>query len=59
MTYFHLHIGAAAERVGCCAETLRNYVKRGSVPDRRDSANRRIFTPSDIRQVRRLMGSGR
>lgn len=50
-----LHIGAAAEHVGCCPRTLVNYVARGRIPDRRDSANRRIFTPHDLLTVNRLM----
>jgi len=53
-----LHIGAAAKRAGCSTETLRNYVRRGLIPDRRDSANRRIFTPADLRSATRLMSHG-
>ena len=48
-----LHIGAAARASGCCAETLRNWVKRGELPDRRDSAGRRLFTKADLAKVRR------
>lgn len=48
-----LHIGAAAEAVGCCTKTLVNYVKRGVIADRRDSANRRVFTRFDIQKVKR------
>lgn len=54
-----VNIGAAAQSVGCCPETLRNYVRRGRLPDRRDSTNRRIFTPADLRRARQLWENAR
>lgn len=53
MIYDVLHISAAARECGCCSETLRNWVKRGELPDRRDSGGRRIFTRDDVQKVKR------
>ena len=44
-------IGEATRRLGRCAETLRNYERRGLIRIRRDWSGRRVFTEEDLRKI--------
>lgn len=45
-------ISAAARRCGVAERTLRAYERAGIITPQRDSANRRLFSESDIAKVR-------
>ncbi len=47
-------IRSAAKAVGVSAQTLREYERAGLLRPERDSAGRRVFTPIDIEQARRV-----
>jgi DNA-binding transcriptional MerR regulator len=44
-------ITEAVKRLGVCAETLRNYERRGLIKVRRDWSGRRVFTDEDLREI--------
>ncbi len=49
------YIAEFAEKVGVYKDTVRNYQKKGLLPDRRNKANNyRIFTDEDIKTMKRL-----
>jgi DNA-binding transcriptional MerR regulator len=50
----YLTIQTAAERVGCCAATLRAYERQGAVVPARDSAGRRVYTAADVGRAREV-----
>lgn len=45
-------ISAAAAEIGCCVETVRRYCDDGIINCVRDSAGRRLLTPTDIQRAR-------
>lgn len=47
-------ISSAAAEVGVSSGTIKNWEKRGLINCRRDVNGHRIFTPSDIEQIRRV-----
>lgn len=47
-------IRSAAKAVGVSAQTLREYERVGLLRPERDSAGRRVFTPVDVAQARRV-----
>lgn len=54
-----ISIGEAARIVGRCVDTLRQWEAKGLVKPIRDTANRRVYSPEDIRLMRRLVNRGR
>lgn len=49
------YIAEFAKIVGVYKDTVRNYQKRGLLPDRRNKANNyRIFTDEDVVKMRKL-----
>jgi DNA-binding transcriptional MerR regulator len=42
----------AARAVGCAEDTVRRAARAGVIPDRRDTAGRRIFFDADIETLR-------
>lgn len=50
----YLTIRAAAEQAGISPQTLRSYERLGLISPARDSAGRRVFTPIDVAQARRV-----
>jgi len=45
-----------AQKVGVCKDTVRNYVKRGVLPDRRNPVNNfRVFTDEDVKVIKELL----
>lgn len=50
----YLTIRAAAEQAGLSPQTLRAYERAGLIKPERDSAGRRVFTPIDVAQARRV-----
>lgn len=50
------YIAEFAEKVGVYKDTVRNYQKKGLLPNRRNTANNyRIFTDEDVRTMRKLI----
>lgn len=50
------YIAEFAKIVGVYKDTVRNYQKRGLLPDRRNTANNyRIFTDGDVKTMRKLI----
>ncbi len=47
-------IKSAAKQVGISPQTLRSYERAGLLKPERDSAGRRVFTPIDVAQARRV-----
>lgn len=45
-------IATAAEKAGVSVGTVRNYCRLGLVTPLRDSSNRRLFRPSDVKAIR-------
>lgn len=50
----YLTIRAAAEQAGLSPGSLRTYERLGLIKPERDSAGRRVFTPVDVAQARRV-----
>ena len=46
-----VRMGEATRRLGICAETLRNYERRGLIQVRRDWSGKRIFTEEDLQLI--------
>ena len=42
----------AARAVGCAEDTVRRAARSGVIPDRRDTAGRRIFFHADVEALR-------
>ena len=54
-----VRMGEATRRLGVCAETLRNYERRGLIQVRRDWSGRRIFTEEDLQAIeKRIFSKG-
>ena len=53
MSQFFL-IGEAAKQAGLSSQTVRDYCRQSLVKPIRDSAGRRLFTPSDVLQIREV-----
>lgn len=54
-----LHIAEFAEMAGVHPLTVRNYQKRGFLPDRRNPLNRyRIFTFDDLKKFKKIIQTG-
>lgn len=53
MSQFFL-IGEAAKQAGLSPQTVRDYCRQSLVRPIRDSAGRRLFTPSDVLQIREV-----
>ena len=47
-------IGEAAKQAGLSSQTVRDYCRQDLVKPIRDSAGRRLFTPSDVCQIREV-----
>jgi DNA-binding transcriptional MerR regulator len=47
-------ISAAAAAGEVCAMTLKAYEKAGLLVPARDSAGRRLYTPDDVRAIKRI-----
>lgn len=44
----------AADAVGCCTATLRNYERAGLLMPARDTAGRRVYTEDDVARARKI-----
>ena len=50
------YIAEFAEKLGVYKDTIRNYQKRGLLPDRRNPANKyRVFTDEDVETAKKLL----
>jgi len=50
-----MYIKEFAEKLGVHPDTVKNWQKRGIVPDRRDKVNNyRVFTTQDLAKVQNL-----
>jgi DNA-binding transcriptional MerR regulator len=54
-----LTIKTAAEQAGLSPGTLRAYERAGLIRPQRDSAGRRVFTPTDVIELRRIAAARR
>ena len=53
-----IHIAEFAQMAGVHPLTVRNYQKKGLLPDRRNPFNRyRIFTYDDLKKFKKLISS--
>jgi hypothetical protein len=52
MTEMIYTVVGAARAVGCAEDTVRRAARAGVVPDRRDTAGRRVFFDADIDVLR-------
>jgi DNA-binding transcriptional MerR regulator len=56
----YYQISDAASQLGVTAKTLKNWEKAGKIPKaKRDRLNRRVYTATDIVDIRERMGIGR
>lgn len=49
-----LTIASAAREAGVCVDTIRNYHQQRLIHPIRDSAGRRLFTSTDVEQIKRI-----
>lgn len=59
MTEMIYTVVGAARAVGCAEDTVRRAARAGVIPDRRDTAGRRVFFQADVDVLRQYVRSSR